>query len=242
MKLCAAQLRPITGDTGRNISRHLDLAALALGCGAQLLLFPELSLTGYEPSLAAGLQFRPDDERLVPLRTFSNRHQMILGIGLPTAAAAGTRISLFFFLPEGAPLVYSKQLLHADELPFFVPGEEQLLFEAGGHKLAPAICYESLQPQHAAGAAAMGAGIYLASVAKSAAGIAKAERHYPEIAQRHQLHILMANHVGPSDDFVGAGGSAAWNPRGEQHGRMDAESEGILIYDTESEAVEIRYC
>lgn len=52
MKLIAAQIASIPGEIGKNISKHLDVIRLAASKGADVLVFPELSLTGYEPGLA----------------------------------------------------------------------------------------------------------------------------------------------------------------------------------------------
>ena len=59
----------------------------------------------------------------------------------------------------------------------------------------------------------LGANIYLASVAKSARGVDKAFSHYPAVAQRYAMTVLMANCVGPCGDFVAVGQSAMWNNR-----------------------------
>jgi predicted amidohydrolase len=98
--------------------------------------------------------------------------------------------------------------------------------------VAPAICYESLLDTHSDAAAALGATVYVASVAKSAKGIAKADAHYPKIARRHSLRVLMANCVGPCDDFEAAGGSGVWNARGALLARLPSDSEGALLLDT----------
>ena len=73
---------------------------------------------------------------------------------------------------------------------------------------------------------------HVASVAKSAKGIARADAHYPAIARRHSLHVLMANCVGPCDDFEAVGGSAIWNRRGDLIARLPASGEGALLLDT----------
>ncbi|CAD0299471.1 nitrilase-related carbon-nitrogen hydrolase [Xanthomonas hortorum] len=52
MKLIAAQISSIPGEIGKNISKHLDVIRLAASKDADVLIFPELSLTGYEPGLA----------------------------------------------------------------------------------------------------------------------------------------------------------------------------------------------
>ncbi|TCJ14244.1 carbon-nitrogen hydrolase family protein [Flaviaesturariibacter flavus] len=234
MILCAAQIRPLAGDRAHNLVLHERFVRAAAAEGAALVLFPELSLTGYEPRLAAELAFTGNEPELHSLQQLGDAHHIVIGAGLPERAASGTRIGLHFFIPNKPRQRYAKQLLHDDELPFFIAGTEALLVELDGLRLAPAICYESLQPAHAATAAAHGARVYLASVAKSENGLAKAQAHYPAVAQQHNMHVLMANAVGPADDFICAGSSAAWTPQGEPAGALDAHSEGILIYDTGS--------
>src|ERR1700741_4562168 len=143
MRICAAQLEPVAGDIDVNVAEHLALIDLAIARRADLIFFPELSLTGYEPRLAKGVATDAADHRLDVLQKLSDANRIIIGVGLPTQAATGIRISMIVFQPGMPRLAYSKQQLHADELPFFVQGNEQLILSAGDHTLAPAICYES---------------------------------------------------------------------------------------------------
>lgn len=55
MKICAVQHRPMPGDIAGNTARHLSLIELAIAEGADLVFFPELSLTGYEPRIGKSL-------------------------------------------------------------------------------------------------------------------------------------------------------------------------------------------
>ena len=48
------------------------------------------------------------------------------------------------------------------------------------------------------------------------------------------MTVLMANSVGPSDNFVSAGQSAIWSNRGELVGQLDSQQEGIVMIDTET--------
>jgi predicted amidohydrolase len=106
------------------------------------------------------------------------------------------------------------------------------------HMAAPAICYESVQPGHADGAAGLGADVYLASAAKSARAVAAAFTHYRAVASRHRMSILFANAIGPSDDFISAGQSAAWDSGGNLVAQLDSERQGLLTYDlTTREAI-----
>jgi predicted amidohydrolase len=210
IKIAAAQIAPITGDIEQNIEKHFDLIKQAALQGADLVFFPELSITGYEPSLAHELALSPDDPNLEVFLHLSDAHQLVIGIGLPTSSEQGTHISMLFFLPGQDPVLYSKQHLHPDELPFFVPGTAQLVLEVKGFVIAPAICYESLLLEHAVAAVQAGAQIYLVSVAKSAQGLSKAQAHYSQLVKDLSLDVVMANAVGPSDNFISVGGSAAW--------------------------------
>jgi predicted amidohydrolase len=234
MRICAAQLQSIAGEIAANTARHLELIDLAIAHGADVVFFPELSLTGYEPRLAKSLATDESDRRLDVLQQRSDTHGITIGAGLPIVVGSQVRIGTVWFAPRFPRRVYAKQLLHADELPFFAPGDGQLVLEAGSHTLAPAICYESLQVEHADKAASVGADIYLASVAKPAHALEKAMLHYPSIARRYGMYVVMADGVGPSDDFVSVGQSAAWNKRGELLAQMDSASEGLVMVDTVS--------
>lgn len=235
MKLCAAQLSSITGDIEGNIGKHRALILRAVAQGAALIVFPELSLTGYAPSLARELATTPDDPRLDALQRLSDQHDLVICAGLPVTGAQLPRIGMVIFRPRQARSLYCKQRLHADELPWFSPGDGQALIHLGEHRLAPAICYESMLPEHADEAVAVGADCYLVSVAKSAAGIAAGQQHYPEVARRHAMPVLMSNCIGTVEDFVTAGQSAAWNRQGECLGTLVDGQEGLVLLELELE-------
>jgi predicted amidohydrolase len=239
MKIGAIQCRPVVGDIAANTARHVEFIQLAIQQEAGLVFFPELSLTGYEPRLARSLATDKMDPRLDVFQELSDTHKIIIGVGLPISAGNEVQIGMVWFTRNEPRRNYAKQLLHADEFPLFVQGTEQLLLQAADDRLAPAICYESLQPRHAESAASMGANIYLASVAKPARAMANAVVHYPTIARKYGMHVVMANCLGPSDDMLTIGQSGAWNNRGELLAQMDSSSEGIMILDTGSDRTAI---
>lgn len=241
MRICVAQLRASSGDIEGNVRKHLALLDLALSCDAQMVFFPELSLTGYETKMAKQLATNEDDPRLNTFQTLADSRSLYIAVGIPTIAGADTRISMIVFQPGRARVIYSKQQLHADEAPYFVCGDQQIVLGAAGHSIAPAICYESLQDSHAERAAELGADIYLASVAKSAGGVNKAFAHYPAVARRHAMTVLMANCVGPCDDFVAVGQSAVWSSSGTLLTKLDSEHEGIALFDTVSREATVHY-
>ena len=60
MKICAAQTGPIKGDIQHNIDNHKPLIDLTISNGADTVIFPDLSLTGYELELSKELETNQD--------------------------------------------------------------------------------------------------------------------------------------------------------------------------------------
>jgi predicted amidohydrolase len=237
MKWCVAQTAPIKGNIASNIAQHEALIELALSSGATAIFFPELSLTGYEPTLAEQLAIRPNDPRLDRFQSISNQQAIAIGLGAPTPSEHGVCISLILFQPHQPRQTISKHYLHPDEEPYFVPGRRAPVLQIGATRLALAICFELSVPDHATAAHADGAELYIASVAKSPHGVAQAHARLATIANTYGMTVLLANSVGMQDEFVGAGGSAAWTGDGVRLGQLDDVTTGILVYDDDKKAI-----
>ena len=237
MKIGVAQIRSIKGDIAANTKQHIHLINLAFGYGADTIIFPELSLTGYEPELAAALATTPDDSRLDVFQEISNTRQVTIGVGLPTKQPAGTCITMVIFQPDQARQTYSKKYLHADEEEFFVSGQGTINFLGDQSNLALAICYELSVPEHAENAFNCGGEMYIASVAKTAGGVEKAHIRLAEIARHYAVPAIMANCIGLAGGMECAGRSAIWNNQGELLSQLNSTSEGILIFDTNTQEV-----
>jgi predicted amidohydrolase len=205
MKICVAQTRPIKGDIGSNIENHKKLIDLAVANGADAIIFPELSLTGYEPALAKELATHQDDHRFDDFQKISDTRQITIGVGVPITNNTGICISMLIFQPHQARQIYSKQYLHPDEEAFFVNGQSSTGLIGDKTKIAPAICYELSVPEHAENAFKSGAEIYMVSVAKFANGVDKAIKTLAEIAEKYSMTVLMSNCIGISDGQKCAG-------------------------------------
>jgi predicted amidohydrolase len=232
MKLCLAQIQPLAGDVQANTTEHVAWIKKAAAQGAELILFPELSLTGYEPRLASKLAMTPDDVRFKQFQALSDAHQLTIGIGVPISQPGGISISIVLFQPYQSREVYSKKYLHPDEEPYFVPGRGTGAGLCTTKNIALAICHELSVPKHAENAFQSGAEIYLASVAKSAPGVQKASERLSKITRKYSMPTIMVNCTGPCDGFVGAGRSSVWNREGRLIGHLGAELPGLLMYDT----------
>ena len=229
MKICLAQTKPSKGELLQNLQDHLLIIQRAVKWEADLIVFPELSLTGYEPSLAENLARKPDDPVFALLQKIADQKHISIAVGMPLKVAKGIVIGLLIFQPNTPRTTYAKQILHADELPYFVAGEKQVLIEIKDHRIAFGICYEALQRHHFLKARQVGATIYLASVAKPERGIKKAYAHFSETAAEFSTSILMVNSVGFCDNFRAAGQSAFWDQRGQQIAQLDDHRPGTLL-------------
>lgn len=237
MKISLAQTRSFKGKIEQNIIHHKKFISVAASRQADLVIFPELSITGYEPSLASELATTKEDIRFNELQAISNDRKIVVGIGVPTAQPEGACISLVLFQPFKEKIVYSKKHLHVDEEPFFISGENFPVLQMNSLNIGLAICYEISVPEHAEEAFINKAGIYIASAAKTGAGTLKAYQTLPGIAQKYQVPVLYVNSIGPSDNFTAAGQSAVWDKHGNLLGQLDDISEGILMYDTETDTI-----
>src|SRR5262245_33815625 len=102
MKVGVAQTRPFVGNIDRNLDVHQRLSELAVDQQAKLVVFPELSLTGYEPTLAADLAMYADDRRLDRLQTVCDRRNISIAAGAPLRVSQGICISLIVLRPRQA--------------------------------------------------------------------------------------------------------------------------------------------
>ncbi|AXA67837.1 carbon-nitrogen hydrolase family protein [Pseudomonas oryzihabitans] len=232
MKIVAAQISSYPGKIDQNIAKHISIIERAVSHGAEFVFFPELSLTAYEPSLAGNLAIHINDPKLEVFQQLSDRYGILISVGAPFRVEQGIEIAMFVFQPGLERLIYSKQLLHADETPYFSAGTDRYVFLLANEVLVPAICYESLQPVHAQQASEAGATIYFASVAKSSRGVTAAYNHYPKIARQYKMAVVMANCVGPADNFIAAGRSGVWSDEGDLLIQADETGEALVIYDS----------
>lgn len=228
--VAAIQSVSIKGDIAANARRHLHLARVAASHGASIALFPELSLTGYEPEIAHDNMIGCDDPRLRDLRMLAQEAAITMIVGAPVAAAHGKpNIGALSFRPDGSCPIYTKQHLHAGETAFFAPGDGGALLELDGARLAIAVCAEILQATHAARAAEQGASIYAASVLISAGAYDEETALLKRYAENHAMPVMMSNHGGATGGWNPAGRSAIWDAAGKLIAAAPGDGECIVL-------------
>jgi predicted amidohydrolase len=213
------------------------LIDLVVPIGTELIVFPELSVTGYEPTLAKDLATELDDRRFDVFQSISDAKRLTVGIGAPIKCREGICISLVLCQPRQARQLYSKMHLHADEESFFAAGPRATGLVGAGAKAALAICYELSVPEHAANAFENGADIYIASVAKHVGGIDNAITRLGEIACEYSMTVMMSNCIGQCDGGECAGKTSVWNNKGVLLTQLDDTREGVIVVDTETQDV-----
>ena len=232
MKICIAQTRAVKGDIEANLVNHKKVIELSASHGAKMIIFPELSLTGYEPELANALAMNKDDEQLNELQQASDKKNIMIGAGIPVRSGKDVLIGMIIFRPLQPRQTYFKQYLHPDEEPWFVKGLPQQILEGFNDHIALAICYEISVPDHARQAHESGAKIYIASVAKTVEGMERAFGTLAATAEKYSMVVLVSNCVGECEGKEAGGRSAIWNDKGMLLEQLNDKDEGIIIFDT----------
>ena len=234
MRICAAQTKPFKGDIEKNISQHLELLDQAVEGGADVVIFPELSITGYEPTLANELATSASDSRLDVFEELSNKHNLAIVIGAPLREENEVFIGMVIFRPNQPRTSYFKKHVFPTETPYFACGSEPSNFMIHGKNIGLAICYEISVQEHQQAAVDGGANMYLAGAVESVEGIDSDLTKMANTAKRFSIPTLLANCVGMSGEYHCAGRSSIWNRTGELMGQLSEDKIGTLIYATDS--------
>jgi predicted amidohydrolase len=225
-----AQSASVAGDLRANIERHVRFGEVAAMQGAHFLIFPELSLTGYELDLAASSAVAIDSAELEPLSQLAREGPMTVVASLPLRESNGEiSLSAVTFRPSGGKLIYSKQNLHGREKQIFAPGIGGPDYAITGVTIGLAICADIANPQHAADAAQRGVMVYATSVFVSEPGYAEDSSRLSGYAAQHSMAVLMVNHAGETGGVRSAGRSAIWAAGGELVAQCPDNSEALLF-------------
>ena len=164
--IAAAQSSSSRGNLQENITTHLRFMDRVASAGCTLLVFPELSLTGYELDLAATTQFNRDDPRLDPIRKATKKHGMHVVVGGPLPSDEARPFLGALVVSSQRDVWYAKTHVHESEAPYFLPGKDSCVVPIGENRVGIAICADTSHASHAATVACRGAQLYVASVMK----------------------------------------------------------------------------
>ncbi|MBL8449558.1 MAG: NAD+ synthase [Dechloromonas sp.] len=221
LKIAVAQFNAVVGDLAGNAARIAAWAVEARKAGAQVLLTPELALSGYPPE---DLLLRPDFYRAAAAALEDLARQAVgitLVVGFPEEADDGRRFNAAAVLSDGRRVAsYRKQRLPNyevfDEKRYFEPGGEACVVSIGGVACGINICADIWEPGSAELARQAGAELLLVLNA-SPLHLEKQALRAEILTQRVRatgVAAIYANLVGGQDELVFDGASFALDAGG----------------------------
>ena len=202
--VAVAQPACVELDVAANAMAHAQAVRTA---GARVVVFPELSLTGYEldaPTVS------PADPRLLPIVDVCAATGSVALVGAPVDGRDGetTRhIGVLAIDGSGASIAYRKMWLGGAEPACFDPGTEPGVLDVDGQRIGLAVCKDTGVPEHAAATAALGIDGYVAGVLEFAADASVPAERSARIAADHGVWVAIASFAGSTgggyDDTAG---------------------------------------
>ena len=250
MRIAVAQCSPALGAVKRNLDMHRTWIARAREAGAQLVVFPELSLTGYYlKDLAADVACAADDAQLAPLAEASRDLDVSAGF-VERSADAKLHIAQGYWSKGRLVHVHRKVYLPTygifDDGRYFGPGDRFEPFTSAAGTVGVAICEDLWHVSTPYLYAAAGATIVLAPSASPGRGVAEGgdlgtaescrlmDRFY---AQYLTLYVAFVNRVGHEDGIAFWGGSEIVAPDGTVVARAKEFEEELLVGEIDTELV-----
>jgi len=242
LRILVAQLNLLVGDVDGNRDQVIAAAhAVRDGQQADLLVFPELTLTGYPPE---DLLLRPElTERTQAalMRIADETRGIALILGYPKAALGGL-FNVAGLVSDGQVIAeYAKQLLPNysvfDEKRYFQPGSGPGILEFKGIRIALTVCRDIWEEGPTRQAVAAGADL-LININASPYHLDKAPEREALVrlrAQAHGIPIIYANLVGGQDELVFDGGSFVIDAAGNLTHRAPYFEAASLAVDVELE-------
>jgi NAD+ synthase (glutamine-hydrolysing) len=240
MRLALAQINTVVGDLDGNRERILRRLREAQDSGADVVLFPELCVTGYPPE---DLLFRPEFLRQARR-------------SLDEIAAEATGITALVGFPwlerdlfnacavcaDGeVRAIYPKRFLPNygvfDEVRYFQPGRELLLLKVGEALIGPTVCEDIWQPGPPATDLALAGAHVIANISASPFHVGKGlEREEMLItrARDNACWVVLVNAVGGQDELIFDGHSVVIDEEGEIVARAPSFEEALLVVDIDA--------
>lgn len=250
LRVALAQIAPKLGDVGSNLSRHAQVCREAARAGASLVVFPELSLTGYllrdqVPEVA----IRESDRTWRAVASLSKRIDVLVGCVEETAEHRFHNAAIYF--SKGRALhVHRKIYLPTygifDEGRDFAAGDVVRGFDAPFGRAGTLVCEDFWHPTCAWLLAQEGAEVLFVLSSGPTRG-ARPGRGVTSVGVWHDLvrvtaqfqtaFVVYVNRVGFEDGLNFGGGSTAVDPFGRVVAMLPALDEGLVVAELDAEVL-----
>ena len=237
MRIALAQINTTVGDLDGNRDLILDRLEEAKAAGTDLVLFPELAVTGYPPEdllLRPGF-LRAAEESLAAIARAT--HGIVALVGVPhfdrdlfnaCAICAGGEVKALYrkrFLPNYGVF---------DEDRYFAPARDLLLLEHGGTLIGPTICEDMWQPGPPATDLALAGAQLLTNISASPFHVGRdreREEMFATRARDNSCFVAFCNSVGGHDELIFDGHSLVLDEEGHVLARAPGFEEALLVVD-----------
>ncbi len=240
-KIALAQMECVVGDKEANLTKMEEMARKARGEGAELVIFPELSLTGY---VCRDLYYElaepvpgPSTEQMAEV---ARREGIYIVFGLPEASRISKAVlynTAVLVGPEGLVGSYRKMYLptHSvfEEKRYFRLGDTARVFETRLCRIGMMICYDVFFPEVARLLRLRGAQLIVAISASPGVRRAYFETLLAARALENTVHLAYVNLVGREDGLHFWGGSRLLGPTGSIIAKARYDEEDLVVAEVD---------
>lgn len=251
MRIALVQCSPVLGDLDRNLASARKAVRNARGRGADLIVFPELALTGYAVGdVAEDLDLRADDPRLLDVARAGGRCGVLLGLKEDGKGVHSYNACAYY---EGGRLrsVHRKLYLPNygifDERKYFSPGQAMRAFPTAWGRMATLICNDAWQPQLVFVAVHDGARVLFVPANSAQSQFPRhydSESYWRDVTRFYgrmfQSYVVFVNRVGVEGPLQFWGGSHVVDPWGEVVVEASGAHEQVLFADVDLDLVRRR--
>ncbi|HEU5279330.1 MAG TPA: NAD+ synthase [Gaiellaceae bacterium] len=243
MRLALAQINPVVGDLAGNRRLILDGLAEAKDGAADLVLFPELAVTGYPPE---DLLLRPGFIRAAQ-ESVEQIAREVRGVAVLVGAPYFDRdLYNACYVLAGSEIraVYRKRFLPNygvfDEDRYFASGKDLILLERGKTLVGPTVCEDLWQPGPPATDLALAGAELIVNISASPFYVGRPherEEMFVTRARDNSSFVAFCNMVGGQDELIFDGHSCVIDDEGTVLARAPGFEETLLVVDIEPQEV-----
>jgi len=227
ISLAVAQVSSNRHNLQENIKKHVAYIKRASELNVDFILFPELSLTGYDRQYKAQELFIEEDDRLGVFEELSLHYGMTIVIGVPIKKDNKIYIGSMIALPNGTRSFYYKNYLHEGEDILFSPGENPYYVSIRDEKIALSICYDIENEAHISKAYQSGASIYAASIFYSVNGMDGLRDTIVNYQEKYPMDFIISNFKGHM--WGGQSGGRSMFLEKQQKAESTIGMEGLIL-------------
>ncbi len=263
MKLALGQINPTVGDLAGNTGRMIEAARQAASGGADLVIFPELAVSGYPPrdlvEIRRYLERNESELQRLARETSTLGLAVISGYAGPSDQSEHqSATNCAAYLRDGKVVSRQRKMLLPtydvfDEWRYFAPADSQQVWEHNGCRIAVTICEDvwndkqfwdrrRYQRDPVEELAQQGMD-FIINIAASPYHMHKRKQRLDMIAataRRWGVPIAMVNQVGGNDQLIFDGSSFVVGPDGVVRAQARSFEEDLVFYDTATNEGDIR--